>query len=63
MEALLPYSRAELVAQVHREGEVLKREDREEGTWLLANVGRSTFDALRPFALSDPWADEREGEG
>jgi GTP-binding protein HflX len=62
-EALVPYARADVAAQVHREGEVLKREDREDGTWLLANVGRATFEALRPFAVADPWCDEREAAG
>jgi len=60
VEALVPYDRGELVAQVHREGEVLKREDGQEGTWLLANVGRATFEAVRQFAVSDPWALEAE---
>jgi len=59
VEALVPYDHAEVVAQVHREGEVLKREDRDEGTWLLANVSRATYGALRPHALTgDPWADQ-----
>ncbi|MPZ89367.1 MAG: GTPase HflX [Nitriliruptorales bacterium] len=58
VEAFVPYTRPEIVAQVHREGEVLKREDRDEGTWLLANVGRATFQALRPHSAKNPWADE-----
>jgi len=62
VEALVPYSRAEVVAQIHREGEVLKREDRPEGTWLTANIGRATYEAVADFAEDDPWADEREAE-
>jgi GTPase len=59
VEAFVPYARPEVVAQVHREGEVLQREDREEGTWLLANVGRATFQALRPHSPQrDPWAED-----
>lgn len=63
VEALVPWTATDTVARVHREGEVLKREDREEGTWLLANVGRATFEAVRPYALDDPWGDADPGEG
>jgi GTP-binding protein HflX len=56
VEAVIPYPRADLVAQVHREAEVLKREDRDDGTWLLASVGRSTFADLSAYACNDPWA-------
>ncbi len=58
VEAQIPYTRADLVAQVHREGEVLKREDREEGTWLVANVDRPTFAAIADYATADPWASD-----
>ncbi len=58
-EALVPWDSADVVARVHREGEVLKREDREDGTWLLANVTPATFEAIRPYAATDPWAADR----
>lgn len=63
VEAFVPYARPDVVAQVHREGEVLKREDREDGTWLLANVGPTTFQALRPHTgQEDPWGKDGEGD-
>jgi GTP-binding protein HflX len=55
VEALVPYDRAELVAQAHREGEVLKEEHRAEGTYLLANVEGAIGEALVPYATADPW--------
>ena len=60
VEALVPYERADLVALVHRDGEVLKRDDRDEGTWLAARVTRAAGAALeRAGALvgADPWAE------
>ncbi|MDP8969496.1 MAG: GTPase HflX [Actinomycetota bacterium] len=58
VEALVPYGRGDLVAQAHREGEVIKEDHRPEGTWLVANLGRPTAEALMPFVAGDPWADE-----
>ena len=58
MEAVVPYDRADLVAAAHRDGEVLKEEHRPEGTYLVANVGRSAGNALAEFALTNPWAVE-----
>jgi GTPase len=60
VEALVPYERTDLVAQAHREGEVLKEEHRPDGTWLVANLERETGAALRPFAAADPWEDEAD---
>jgi len=60
IEALVPWTATDAVARVHREGEVLKREDRDDGAWLLANVGRATFEAVRPYAVADPWGDAEE---
>jgi GTPase len=60
VEALVPYERADLVAQAHREGEVLKEEHRAEGTWLVANVDRSAGQALHPYAQVDPWAEAQD---
>ncbi len=60
VEALVPWEHADVVARVHREGEMLKREDRPEGAFLVANVNRLTFSALAPFAGVDPWAEDEE---
>ncbi|MBA3373174.1 MAG: GTPase HflX [Actinomycetota bacterium] len=59
VEAVVPYEHAELVAAAHRDGEVLKEEHRPEGTYVVANVGRSTGEALRPYASSDGWLGTR----
>jgi GTP-binding protein HflX len=58
VEAVVPYAHTELVARAHREGEVLKEDYRPEGTFLAANLRRETFEPLRPYALTDPWAAE-----
>jgi GTPase len=58
VEALVPYDRADLVAQAHREGEMLKEEHRPDGTYVVASVRRSTAAALLPFLDADPWAGE-----
>lgn len=56
IEALIPYARADLVARAHAGGEVLKREDRDDGTWIVANVSPKVGAELVPFATHDPWA-------
>ena len=58
VEATIPYEHADLVALAHRHGEVLKREDRPEGTWLVASVPRAVGQRLTPFAADDPWAED-----
>ncbi|CAN5407045.1 GTPase HflX [soil metagenome] len=62
VEALIPYDRADLVATAYDGGEVLKREDRPEGTWLVTSVPRKVAADLLPFADADPWADEAEDD-
>lgn len=57
IEVLIPYDRGDLVAQAHREGEVLKEEHRPDGTYLLTSVRRDTGSALVPYSAVDPWAD------
>jgi GTPase len=57
IEALVPYERSDLVAQAHREGEMLKEEHRPDGTYVVANVRRSTAAALHPYLDTNPWAD------
>jgi GTP-binding protein HflX len=58
VEAVVPYDRADLVAAAHRDGEVLKEEHGPDGTYLVANVGRTTGLALSAYSLSNPWAAE-----
>ena len=62
VEALVPYSRSDLVARVHADGEVHARHDRDEGTWLKASVDRALGAALRPFVAHDPWAGDAPDE-
>ncbi len=58
VEAVVPYAHAELVAAAHRDGEVLKEEHRPEGTYIVANVGRSAGTALAEYAVVNPWASD-----
>ena len=60
VEALVPWEAAAVIAQIHREGEVLHREDGARGVQLVANVHRRTFAAMRPYAATDPWAEDDE---
>ncbi|MEU5692698.1 GTPase HflX [Actinosynnema sp. NPDC020468] len=52
VEALVPYARGEVVARVHREGEVLKERHTEEGTELSARVRRDLASVLEQFAVN-----------
>jgi GTP-binding protein HflX len=58
VEALVPYARADVLSSAYEGGEVLKREDREDGTWIVASLTRRAAQDLLPFADADPWADE-----
>ena len=60
VEALVPYDRADLVAAAHRDGEVLKEEHRDEGTYLVASVGRDAGLALAGVSMVNPWEAERD---
>ncbi|ACU35387.1 GTPase HflX [Actinosynnema pretiosum subsp. pretiosum] len=51
VDALVPYARGELVARVHREGEVLKERHTEEGTELSARVHPDLAGALEQYAV------------
>nr|WP_042414328.1 GTPase HflX [Streptacidiphilus anmyonensis] len=50
--ALVPYTRGDLVAKVHRDGEVLGEEHNGEGTVLRARVGSELAAELEAFALA-----------
>ncbi|GGP40883.1 GTPase HflX [Saccharothrix coeruleofusca] len=52
VDALVPYARGELVARVHREGEVLKERHTEEGTELSARVRPDLAGALERYAVN-----------
>jgi GTP-binding protein HflX len=52
VDVLVPYDRGDLVARVHRHGEVLKREDEPDGTRLRARVTADLAETLAPYALA-----------
>ncbi|MFI9006272.1 GTPase HflX [Actinosynnema sp. NPDC053489] len=52
VDALVPYARGELVARVHREGEILKERHTEEGTELSARVRPDLAGVLGEFAVN-----------
>ncbi|OLR95206.1 GTPase HflX [Actinokineospora bangkokensis] len=51
VDVLIPYDRGELVARVHRDGEVLSEEHTESGTALHAKVKADLAGALEQFAV------------
>jgi GTP-binding protein HflX len=51
VEVLLPYGRGDLVARVHRDGEVLAEEHEASGTRLTARVDGALAAALEEFAV------------
>jgi GTPase len=53
MDVLLPYSRADLVARVHAEGEVTTKDHTEHGTRLRVRVFPDLAAALERF-VTDP---------
>ncbi|HEU4526518.1 MAG TPA: GTPase HflX [Actinomycetota bacterium] len=48
---LLPHERGDLLAQLHREAEVLSEEPREDGVLVRARVGQRVFAAIREHAV------------
>jgi GTP-binding protein HflX len=50
VDALVPYTRGELVARVHSEGELVDEEHTAEGTRVRAKVRSDLAGALKPFA-------------
>ncbi|NHD17393.1 GTPase HflX [Actinopolyspora sp. BKK1] len=52
VDALVPYTRGELVSRVHTEGELVEREHTAEGTRLRAKVRNDLANALEPFATT-----------
>ena len=52
VEALVPYARGEVVARVHRDGEILSEKHTETGTLLSARVRPDLAGLLEPFATN-----------
>ncbi|SFE05651.1 GTP-binding protein HflX [Actinopolyspora alba] len=52
VDALVPYTRGELVSRVHTEGELVAREHTADGTRLRAKVRTDLANALEPFATT-----------
>jgi GTP-binding protein HflX len=52
VEALVPYARGEVVARVHRDGEVLSEKHTESGTLLSARVRPDLAGLLEEFATN-----------
>jgi GTPase len=52
VDALVPYTRGELVARVHDDGEVLTEEHLPEGTRLSARVRPELASALEAYAVN-----------
>ncbi|WP_091449018.1 GTPase HflX [Actinokineospora iranica] len=52
VDVLVPYARGELVARVHREGEILTEEHTEAGTQLRARVNPDLAGVLEVFAVN-----------
>jgi GTP-binding protein HflX len=52
LSALVPYERGDLVARVHRRGEVLAEEHREDGTLLRVRVDDALAAELDPYTVS-----------
>ena len=53
---LVPYDRGDLVARVHRDGEVLEERHEESGTRLSARVDGALAATLEEFAVP-PWGE------
>ena len=51
VDVLVPYERGDLVARVHRDGEVLSEEHLAGGTRLIARVDGALAAALEKFAV------------
>jgi GTP-binding protein HflX len=52
IDALVPYARGEIVARIHREGEVLSERHTEEGTELSARVHPDLAGVLEQYAVN-----------
>ncbi|WP_442929881.1 GTPase HflX [Micromonospora sp. WMMC241] len=64
VRAVLPYDRGDLVARVHRQGEVLSTAHLPEGTLLHVRVGQALAAELAPYRAGDRLtSEERVGAG
>ncbi|MFT5837363.1 MAG: GTP-binding protein HflX [Candidatus Azotimanducaceae bacterium] len=53
LRLLIPHTRYDLVARLHREGGVRKEEARDEGTYLVGSVPERMLSVLQPFILEN----------
>lgn len=52
LRVLIPHTRYDLVARLHREGGIRKEEPRDEGTYIVGSVPERMLTALQPYVLS-----------
>lgn len=52
LRVLIPHTRYDLVARLHREGGIRKEEARDEGTYIVGSVPERMLTALQPYVLS-----------
>ena len=52
VELLVPYGREDVIAQLHREAEVLSEEPTDDGTVVRARLGERELAVARPFVIS-----------
>jgi GTP-binding protein HflX len=55
VELMVPYSRADLVAALHRRAQVLRSVETENGVWITARIGPADLSRVEPF-LEQPVA-------
>ncbi|MCH2046522.1 MAG: hypothetical protein MK212_20570, partial [Saprospiraceae bacterium] len=53
LRLLIPHSRYDLVAKIHREGGVRKEEPRDEGTYLVGSIPERLIKMVSPFVLNE----------
>ena len=53
LRLMIPHSRYDLVARLHREGGVRKEEARDEGFYIVASVPERMLSTVQPFILKD----------
>ncbi|MEC7609933.1 MAG: GTPase HflX [Verrucomicrobiota bacterium] len=53
LRLLIPHSRYDLVAKIHREGGVRKEEPRDEGTYLVGSIPERLIKIVSPFVLNE----------
>jgi len=54
LHLLIPHSRYDLIARLHRNGCVLEQETHDDGVWLSVQVGPEIFPEIRDFVAKEP---------